>query len=127
MATPFERMVEEAKKNVREVSPAEAKEMVDNDPDALILDVRESHEWDLGHIPGAVLIPMGQLEFQADTSGPRPNADLTGRTEKLIVTQCATGKRSLIAADVLQKMGYKNVVSMRGGYTFWAREGLPTE
>jgi rhodanese-related sulfurtransferase len=120
-------MVEAARPNVREVSAAEAKEMVEGDPDALILDVRESHEWDMGHIPGAVLVPLGQLDLVADPSGPRPNADLTGHTDKLIVAQCATGKRSILAADLLQKLGYRKVVSMKAGFVGWAREGYPVD
>ena len=127
MATRFEQMLEEARRNVREVTPAEAKEMLDADAEALVLDVREGHEWDLGHIPGAVLVPLGQLELQADPAGPRPNTELTGRTDKLIVAQCATGKRSILAADLLQKLGYRNVVSMRSGFVGWARQGLPID
>ncbi|HWD72811.1 MAG TPA: rhodanese-like domain-containing protein [Actinomycetota bacterium] len=123
----FSEMVEAARPNVREVSAAEAKEMVEADPDALVLDVREPHEWDTGHIPGAVLVPLGQLDLLADPSGPRPNPDLTERTAKLIVTHCATGKRSILAADLLQKLGYRKVVSMKAGFVGWAREGYPID
>jgi rhodanese-related sulfurtransferase len=123
----FSEMVEAARPNVREVSAAEAKEMVEADPDALVLDVREPHEWDTGHIPGAVLVPLGQLDLLADPSGPRPDPDLTERTAKLIVTHCATGKRSILAADLLQKLGYRNVVSMKAGFVGWAREGYPID
>jgi rhodanese-related sulfurtransferase len=123
----FSDMVEAARPNVREVSAAEAKEMVEGDPDAIILDVRESHEWDMGHIPGAVLVPLGQLDLVADPSGPRPNPDLTGRTDKLIVAQCGTGKRSILAADLLQKLGYRKVVSMKAGFVGWARQGYPID
>src|SRR3979411_246531 len=103
----FSDMVEAVRPNVREVSAAEAKQMVEADPDALILDVRGPHEWDAGHIPGAVLVPLGQLDLVADPSGPRPNPDLTERTDKLIVAQCATGKRSILAAHALQTLGYR--------------------
>ena len=123
----FSEMVEAARPNVREVSAAEAKEMVEADADALVLDVREPHEWDMGHIPNAVLVPLGQLDLVADPSGPRPNPDLTERTAKLIVTHCATGKRSILAADLLQKLGYSNVVSMKAGFVGWAREGYPID
>jgi rhodanese-related sulfurtransferase len=123
----FQEMVEAARANVREVSATEAKAMVEADPDAIVLDVREPHEWDEGHIPGAVLVPLGQLDLVADPSGPRPNADLTERTSKLIVAQCATGKRSILAADLLQRLGYENVVSMKAGIMGWAREGYPID
>jgi rhodanese-related sulfurtransferase len=123
----FSEMVEAARPNVREVSAVEAKEMVEADPDALVLDVREPHEWDEGHIPGAILVPLGQLDLVADPSGPRPNPDLTERTAKLIVAHCATGKRSILAADLLQKLGYANVVSMKAGFVGWARQGYPID
>jgi rhodanese-related sulfurtransferase len=123
----FSQMVEAARPNVREISAAEAKELVEAQPDALILDVREDHEWADGHIPGAVHVPLGQLDFQADPGGPRPNTELTQRADKPIVTQCHTGQRSILAADVLQKMGYKNVASMKAGIAGWARQGYPIE
>ncbi len=123
----FQQMVEAARPNVREISAAAAKDMVDAEPDALILDVREDHEWASGHIPGAVHVPLGQLDFQADPAGPRPNTELTERTDKLIVAQCHTGQRSILAADLLQKLGYHNVVSMKGGIAGWARLGLPLD
>src|SRR5260370_13887459 len=123
----FSEMVEAARPNVREVSAAEAKEMVEADADALVLDVREPHEWDMGHIPNAVLVPLGQLDLVADPSGPRPNPDLTERTGKLIVTHFATRKRSILAADLLQKLGYSNVASIKAGFVGWAREGYPID
>lgn len=123
----FSQMVEAARPNVREITPAEAKGMVEAQPDALILDVREDHEWAAGHIPGAVHVPLGQLDFQADPAGPRPNTELTSRTDKPIITQCHTGQRSILAADALQKMGYRNVVSMKAGIAGWARQGYPID
>jgi len=127
MVTQFEQMVEEARRNVREVSAAEAKEMLDGDAGAMVLDVREVNEWDLGHIPGAIHVPLGQLGPRADSSSPNADPDLTGRAGTLVVAHCATGKRSILAADLLQKLGYRNVVSMRGGFVSWAREGLPID
>lgn len=123
----FQQMVEAARPHVREVSAAEAKELVDGDPEAIILDVREDHEWADGHVPGALHVPLGQIDFQGDPAGPRPNEDLTGRVDKLVITQCHTGQRSILAADLLQKLGYHNVVSMKGGIAGWARLGLPLE
>jgi rhodanese-related sulfurtransferase len=120
-------MIEEARRNVREVSAAEAKDLIDAEPDALVLDVRELNEWDLGHIPGAVLVPLGQITARADPSSPDAEQDLVAHKDSLVIAQCATGKRSLVAADVLKKMGYGNVVSMKGGIMSWAREGLPID
>ena len=63
----------------------------------------------------------------APSSSPNADPGLTGRAGTLVVTHCATGKRSILAADLLQKLGYRNVVSIRGGFVSWAREGLPID
>lgn len=127
MTPSFDDMVNEARARVKEVTPDEAKALVDAQPGSVIVDVREPHEWDLGHIPGAVLVPLAEVASRADAASPSADPRLTAHPEALIVTQCATGKRSILAADVLQKLGYTNVVSMRGGFMFWARQGLPID
>ena len=123
----FREMVEAARPHVREVSAIEAKQIAEAHEDVVLLDVREDHEWAMGHLPGAILVPLRQLDLQADSGGPRPNADLTAATERPVVAYCATGARSILAADLLQKLGYRDVVSMRGGIMGWAREGLPID
>lgn len=123
----LEDMVQEARPRVREVSADEAKAMVDAEPGALIVDVREPHEWDMGHIPGAILAPLGMVRGMADAASPMAVPELTAAAGALVVTQCATGKRSIVAADILQKLGFTNVVSMRGGFFGWARLGLPID
>lgn len=123
----FEEQVNQARSRVREVTPDEAKAMVDAEPGSLILDVREAHEWEQGHIAGAVHVPLGDVPARADMSSPAADPALTAHREALIVTQCATGKRSILAADLLQNLGYSKVVSMRGGFMFWARQGLPID
>src|SRR6266568_3551241 len=111
----FREMVEAARPHVREVSALEARDLVEARPDALVLDVREDYEWVSGHLPEAIHVPLGQLDFQADPAGPRPNEELTTRTDQLVVAYCATGQRSILAADLLQNLGYKDVVSLKGG------------
>lgn len=123
----LDEMVQQARSRVREVSADEARAMVDAEPGALIVDVREPHEFDMGHIPGALLVPLGRVGVMADASSPMALPELTAATGNLVVTQCATGKRSIVAADILQKLGYTNVVSMRGGFFGWARLGLPID
>jgi rhodanese-related sulfurtransferase len=123
----FEELVEEARPRVKEVSPTEAKDLVDGTPGAIIVDVREPHEWEMGHIAGAILVPLGQLPEVADPASPRADPRLTENSGVAIVAQCATGKRSILAADILQKLGYRNVSSMTGGFFFWARQGYPIE
>jgi sulfur-carrier protein adenylyltransferase/sulfurtransferase len=82
-----------------------------------VLDVREKDEVRAGYIEGAVTIPRGFLEFQA--------AEHLPQTERDIVVYCASGARSLLAAQVLRAMGYTHVASMAGGITRWQEAGYP--
>jgi len=81
-----------------------------------IVDVREQHEWEAGHIPGAVHVPRGHLESRIEGVAP-------DRSQK-IVLYCASGQRSALAADTLEQlMGYEDVSSMNGGFTLWKDRG----
>ena len=81
----------------------------------VLVDVREKHEWNEGHIPGAVHVPRGYLELQVEEAVPDK--------DKTVVLYCAGGVRSLMAGATLQQMGYKNVVSMAGGFGAWKGNG----
>src|SRR6266404_4257819 len=83
----------------------------------VLLDVREKEEVRAGYIEGAITIPRGFLEFQAAAHLPQTDAD--------IVVYCASGARSLLAAQVLRAMGYTRVASMAGGITRWQAAGYP--
>jgi molybdopterin/thiamine biosynthesis adenylyltransferase len=83
----------------------------------VLVDVREKHEWNEGHIPGAVHVPRGYLELQVEEAVPDK--------DKTLVLYCAGGVRSLMAGATLQQMGYKNVVSMAGGFGAWKGIGYP--
>ena len=84
-----------------------------------IVDVREQHEWDAGHIPGAELIPLGTVAQAAPERLPRK--------DERIVLHCAAGVRSAVAAYQLQQIGYTKVASMAGGFGAWCELGLPVE
>jgi molybdopterin/thiamine biosynthesis adenylyltransferase/rhodanese-related sulfurtransferase len=85
----------------------------------VVLDVRELEELPAGMVPGAVHIPRGFLELRVEDA-------LTDR-EAPVVVYCAGGTRSLFAADTLQRMGYRRVASLAGGFTAWAQAGQPVE
>lgn len=85
------------------------------DGGALMLDVREPAEWTAGHIPGATLIPLGEL--------PGRLAELP--RDRMIVTVCRSGNRSAEARDILLSAGYEAVASMTGGMNQWIAEGFP--
>jgi rhodanese-related sulfurtransferase len=115
--TRFEKLVAEAKKRITEISPADAAEKLKSG-EAIIADVREKDEWDEGHIPAAIHMSRGTIELDIEEKVPDTNA--------IIVCHCGGGGRSALAAESLQKMVYKNVHSMAGGFKAWKAAGLPT-
>jgi rhodanese-related sulfurtransferase len=113
----FEKLVAEAKNNITEISPQEAAAKLKTG-EAIIADVREKDEWDEGHIPGAIHMSRGTIELDVEEKVPDTNA--------MIITHCGGGGRSALAAESLQKMGYKYVRSMAGGFKAWKAADLPT-
>ena len=112
----FQEMVEEARKSVREMH---ALDIEANMPDALYADVREIEEWNEGHIPGAIHVPLSSLDSLADPNSGDATPEITQRQDAPIVVYCELGKRSLLAGKTLQELGYRNVVSLKGGYSAW--------
>ena len=112
----FEQLVAEAKKNIQEISLQETAEGLKRG-DTLLIDVRDPDEWQEGHIPGAKNFSRGTVELEIEEAAP----DLS----KPIITHCGGGGRSALAAESLQRMGYKNVKSMAGGFKAWKAAGLP--
>ena len=113
----FEKLVADAKKNIAEISPQDAAAKSQSG-EAVIVDVREKDEWDEEHIPNATHLSRGTIELDIEEKVPDLNA--------LIVCHCGGGGRSALAAESLQRMGYKNVRSMAGGFKAWKATGLPT-
>lgn len=111
-------LVARAKSQIREVTPAEVAKQRDR---LVIIDVREPQEYAAGHIPGAVNIPRGLIEFKADN-----HPALTDRNAA-IVLHCQGGGRSALATVALQELGFKNVSNLAGGFGAWSGAGLPTE
>lgn len=120
-------LLEQARDTVPEIGAAEARDLLERGEIGLLLDVREADEFAQGHIPGAVHAPRGLLEWYADPATPSAKPELTERREDRIVVQCASGGRSLLAAQTLQRMGYPNVVNMAGGFKEWSAQGFPVE
>jgi rhodanese-related sulfurtransferase len=116
--TTIAEIVSKAKSKIHEVTPQDVGKQLGK---VLIVDVREPHEYDAGHIPGAINIPRGLLEFQIDQ-----HPSLNDRNTE-IVLQCQGGGRSALATVSLQELGYKHVSNLAGGYSAWSAAGLPTE
>jgi rhodanese-related sulfurtransferase len=94
--------------------------------DALLVDVRDVRErWREGSIPGATSVPRGMLEFWAD-----PEADYYKDfmdPQRRTIVFCAAGQRSALAADTLERLGYKDVAHLAGGFDAWKADGMPVE
>lgn len=108
-------LLRQAKAKADALSPDEVAAIVDGE-DVTVVDVREGDEWRKGHLPGAVHVPRGYLEMQAE--GKLPNKDAP------LIVYCAGGNRSAFATETLKQMGYRDVRHMSGGFTAWKDTGL---
>ena len=115
----FLRVVTEAKARVKECVVADVQARRAASDSFVLVDVREESEYAAGHLPGAIHIGKGVIERDIEVKVPDASTPL--------VLYCGGGFRSVLAADMIQKMGYTNVISMDGGWTGWTKAGLPTE
>jgi rhodanese-related sulfurtransferase len=113
----FLRLVDAARRRVKECTVAEAKARLDRGEVSYFLDVREDHEFSKDHARGALHLGKGIIERDIETVVPDKQAS--------IILYCGGGYRSALAADALQQMGYTNVVSMDGGIRAWREAGYP--
>src|SRR3954468_18928756 len=115
-------LIRHIKERIREVDPREVHDSVQNGNGRapLLVDVREQHEFEEGHIPGALHVPRGHLESRIEGRA--------GDRSQPIVLYCASGQRSALAAHTLEKLlGYEDVASMTGGITLWKDRGFEVE
>ena len=115
----FLALVNAAKERIRQTNIAAIWERISRGEKFHLIDVREDNEWERGHLPGATHLSKGIIERDIEATIPDLNAE--------IVLYCGGGFRSALAADALQRMGYRNVVSMDGGYRGWTEAGHPVE
>lgn len=113
----FLKIVDEARKNIREVTVDDVKAMLDRGEKFHLVDVREESEWAKDHLPGAIHLGKGVIERDIEERLPDTSAT--------IVLYCGGGYRSALAANNLRKMGYENVLSMDGGIRGWRDKNYP--
>lgn len=113
----FLNLVNDAKKRVNEISVAEARARIATNSPVVLLDVREDHEWMAGHAAEAVHLGKGILERDLEAKFPDPNTE--------IIMYCGGGYRSALTCDAAQKMGYRKVSSLIGGYKGMVAAGWP--
>ena len=118
-AEQFLKIVNDAKKRVKETNVADVKRRMDAGERFVLVDVREESEWARGHLPGAIHLGKGIIERDVEQKVPDPGTK--------VILYCGGGFRSALTADNLQKMGYTNVESMDGGWKGWLDAGLPTQ
>ena len=117
-APQFLKLVNEAKKKIKETNVSDVKRRIDAGEKFILVDTREDTEWASGHIPGAVHMGRGIIERDIETQVPD--------TGTKMILYCGGGFRSALVAENLQKMGYTNVESMDGGWRGWLGAGLPS-
>lgn len=116
MQRTFKDIMNDARQVVPEVTVDQVKQRIaGNGKQVNLIDVREKEEYREGHLPGAVSVPRGFLEMQIEEKVPDRDAE--------IIAYCQGGTRSLIAGKILKDMGYRNVVSMTGGFGAWKGAG----
>ncbi|OLC22279.1 MAG: sulfurtransferase [Chloroflexi bacterium 13_1_40CM_55_7] len=113
----FLKIVENAKQRIREVRVDDVKTKLDRGEKFVLVDVREESEWAKDHLPGAIHLGKGVIERDVEQRVSDLNAP--------VVLYCGGGYRSALAADNLQQMGYRNVLSMDGGIREWREKGFP--
>ena len=118
MGQTYNKLLKDTKEQIKEASPVEARETLQTNRAARLIDVREKTEWDDGFIPGATHVPRGFLESRIEETVPDKETPL--------LVYCAGGVRSAFATKTLQEMGYSDVTSVAGGYGAWKNAGLPT-
>lgn len=115
----FLKLVDDAKARVRETDVAGADEKLQQNPEAVLVDVREDNEWNAEHVKGAVHLGKGIIERDIESVIPEKDRE--------ILLYCGGGFRSALAADALQQMGYTNVWSVDGGFRAYKAAGKEME
>ena len=121
--TPVANMVAIARAAIKEIETADAIALVDN-PDVVIVDLRDVRERQRGHIPGSFHCPRGMVEFWVDPASPYHKPIFA--EDKTFVFHCASGWRSALTVQTLNQMGFE-CAHLKEGFSTWAEQGGPVE
>lgn len=116
-APRFVKLVDDARAGIRENTIQDVKPRIDRGEKFHLVDVREESEWAAGHLPSAIHMGRGVIERDIEARIPDLDAE--------IILYCGGGYRSALAAESLKKMGYRNAISMDGGFRAWREAGYP--
>jgi rhodanese-related sulfurtransferase len=131
----FLELIKSCLTDVREIMPWDLETRLEDNPNLLIVDVREPLEFDAMHIPGSISVPRGILESACEWEYEETIPDLVQARGREVVVVCRSGYRSVLAAHSMQVLGYKNVVSLKTGLRGWKdyeqplvdRDGSPVD
>ena len=119
MTSPVKEWVDKARATTQQVTIKDLKDAIDGGKEMVILDVREPNEYEVAHIPEAINVPRGLLEFSIWTVVPNQ--------EEKIFVYCKTGARAALATKLLNELGYKNAVAVNTGGVAWVQAGYPVK
>jgi rhodanese-related sulfurtransferase len=120
-------LMRECLSDIREIMPWDLEARLQENPDLMILDVREPYEFDAMHIAGSLNVPRGILESACEWEYEETEPELVRAREREIVVVCRSGHRSILAAHSMQVLGYKDVVSLETGLRGWKDYDQPLE
>ena len=115
----FTDLIAEALPEVEELFPWDLTEKLQENPEVILLDVREPSEFDALHIQNSLNVPRGVLESACDWDYDETEPSLAGGRDKEIIVICRSGNRSVLAAQTMQRMGFKHVTSLKTGIRGW--------
>ena len=121
----FMELVKDCLTVVKEHMPWDLEERMQENPDILLVDVREPYEYDAMHIEGSLMVPRGILESACEWDYEETIPELVMARDREVVVVCRSGQRSVLAAHSLQILGYKNVASLATGLRGWKDYELP--
>ncbi|HSQ68858.1 MAG TPA: rhodanese-like domain-containing protein [Steroidobacteraceae bacterium] len=126
MSQTVQQLVDAARARIREIRPGELASLLHAAP-VPIIDVREPEEFEDGHLPGAVNIPRGLLEFEVDghPAVAYHREEALSHREQPLLLYCLSGARSALAAEALRRLGFASPMSLEGGFLAWADAGHP--
>ncbi len=116
----FTELVAESTKNVTEIFPWDLEERFESNPSLILLDIREPYEFEAMHIKGSLNVPRGVVETACEWNYEETVAQLVEARDKEVVVACRSGNRSVFVCEIMQKMGYKNIVSLKTGLRGWS-------
>jgi len=121
----FIELIEECKQHVNEVFPWDVEDMMEANPEILVVDVREPYEYDGMHVKDSIMAPRGILETCVEYDFDETIPQLAAGRDKEVLVICRSGNRSLLAARTMQLMGFENVHSLKTGLRGWNESDLP--